>query len=278
MRRLLYCLAGSTLLHGVLLWAPFPMSAGGAGEHALQPVRVELMYAPRSEAPKRVSRRPARPKAAALARAARTRPNPRQTQAPARSEVQAVKAAPAKPERVGPTPARTQSAVKMRPKPPRPEPFRSPEPTVAAKPAEDARPAKTAASARKPASNTGSNDGVVTKEHLTHSLAVKTTADGGLGPGTGFSPARYARTVPPRYPGKARRAGWEGTTVLKVRVDAMGVPDRVMVDQKSGFAILDDAAVRAVKRWQFHPARRGLNAVESWVRVPVAFQLKEDRR
>ena len=66
--------------------------------------------------------------------------------------------------------------------------------------------------------------------------------------------------------------------MLKVRVNPKGVPDRVVVDRKSGFAILDDAAVEAVKRWQFHPARRGPNAVESWVRIPVAFKLKEDRR
>ena len=97
-------------------------------------------------------------------------------------------------------------------------------------------------------------------------------------PSPGLTPARYARTVKPRYPRKARRAGWEGTTVLKVLVGADGAPGRVTVDRTSGFDILDSAAVNAVERWRFHPARRAAAAESSWVRVPVAFRLKEDSR
>ena len=64
--------------------------------------------------------------------------------------------------------------------------------------------------------------------------------------------------------------------MLKVRVDPQGVPDRVTVDRTSGFDVLDKAARKAVRHWRFHPARRGLDAVPSWVRIPVAFRLKED--
>ena len=281
MRRLLYSLLGSTLFHGALLWLPFSMSAGGAGEEALQPVRVELMYAPRSEAPKQVSQQPARaekPEADSRARAKKTRPKPKRTEALARSNIRVAKTVPTAPKRVNPSPAGTRAAAKVRPKQPRPEPARSPEPTAKAKPAEDTRPEHAAATARKPAGETRGNAGAVTEEHLTRGVAKKTPANHGPQPGAGFSPARYAWTVPPRYPGKARRAGWQGTTVLRVRVDPAGAPDHVAVDRTSGFDVLDAAAVKAVRRWKFHPARRGIDAVASWVRIPVAFKLKEDKR
>ena len=281
MRRLLYFLLGSTLFHGALMWVPLPMSAGGAGEDAFHPVRVALVDDPRSEAPKRAARPSAkteRPEATSRAGATKTRPNPRPPQATARSGVRVVKAMSTTPKRVDPKPARTQPAAKMQAKQPRPEPARTPERAAAAKPAEDPRPADATAPGREPAGETGGSDGAVTKEHLTRGLAKGTSAERRLEPGAGFRPARYARTVPPRYPGKARRAGWEGTTVLKVRVDPAGAPDRVAVDRTSGFDILDAAAVKAVRRWRFHPARRGIDAVPSWVRVPVAFKLKEDKR
>ncbi len=272
-RRFFYCLLGSTLFHGALIWAPLPMNAGTAGEDTLQPVRVELVDAPRSEAPKQVSRQPvhfATPRTAAPAKATQTPPKPKRPRAPGRSGTRVVKAAPTTPKRIDTMPARTQPAAKMPSKPDRTGPERSPAPATAAKSAENGG---RAAPARKPPGETAA-----TKAPLPRALAKKTVPGRGVEPGAGFSPARYARTVRPRYPGKARRAGWEGTTVLKVRVDPKGAPERVAVDRTSGFDILDAAAVEAVQRWRFHPARRGRDAVPSWVRIPVAFKLKEDKR
>ena len=91
------------------------------------------------------------------------------------------------------------------------------------------------------------------------------------------TPVRYARVVKPQYPRKARTAGWEGTTVLKVRVDRGGRPGLVAVDRTSGFETLDRAAVRAMRRWEFHPARSGDRTVASWVKVPVSFRIEEDQ-
>ncbi|MBF0132691.1 MAG: energy transducer TonB [Magnetococcales bacterium] len=77
----------------------------------------------------------------------------------------------------------------------------------------------------------------------------------------------------PVYPSLARRRGWEGLVLLHVEVDEMGHPQRVEIKQSSGFPILDRAAVDAVNRWQFVPARRGGVAVGGWVDVPVQFRL-----
>ena len=102
-------------------------------------------------------------------------------------------------------------------------------------------------------------------------------ASTGRGAAAARTPVRYARVVKPEYPRKARTAGWEGTTVLKVRVDRGGRPSLVTVDRTSGFETLDRAAVRAMRRWEFHPARNGDRTVASWVKVPVSFQLEEDQ-
>ena len=102
-------------------------------------------------------------------------------------------------------------------------------------------------------------------------------ASTGRGAAAARTPVRYARVVKPEYPRKARTAGWEGTTVLKVRVDRGGRPGLVTVDRTSGFETLDRAAVRAMRRWEFHPARNGDRTVASWVKVPVSFQLEEDQ-
>lgn len=87
--------------------------------------------------------------------------------------------------------------------------------------------------------------------------------------------ASYLQNPAPRYPLAARRAGEQGTVRLKVLVSSDGLPQRVEVDKTSGSSRLDAAALDAVKRWRFVPARRGTTPIESWVLVPVVFRLEQ---
>jgi protein TonB len=80
--------------------------------------------------------------------------------------------------------------------------------------------------------------------------------------------------VRPAYPEAARRAGAQGTTVLRVHVEADGSLHEVQGLQSAGHAALDQAAVEAVTRWRFDPARSGSDAVAVWVLVPVEFRIK----
>jgi protein TonB len=86
--------------------------------------------------------------------------------------------------------------------------------------------------------------------------------------------AAYLRNAPPRYPLIARRNGVEGTVRLKVFVSRDGRAGQVQLDRSSGSSALDSAAVEAVKNWQFAPARRGEEIIESWVIVPLVFKLE----
>jgi protein TonB len=84
----------------------------------------------------------------------------------------------------------------------------------------------------------------------------------------------YIVAPQPDYPLIARRKGWEGTVVLRVEVDAEGLPTAVTVERSSGRPALDQAARRKVLAdWRFRPALRDGLAVPSVGLVPVDFRL-----
>jgi protein TonB len=85
--------------------------------------------------------------------------------------------------------------------------------------------------------------------------------------------AAYLNNPAPAYPALSRRLGEEGKVLLKVRVGAEGSALAVSLEKSSNFERLDDAARAAVARWRFVPARRGDEAVESSVVVPLVFRL-----
>ncbi|PZE09556.1 energy transducer TonB, partial [Pseudomonas sp. 57B-090624] len=85
--------------------------------------------------------------------------------------------------------------------------------------------------------------------------------------------AGYLRNPAPEYPSFAQRRGWEGTVLLRVHVLASGSPSEVQIQKSSGRDLLDEAAIKAVKRWTFVPAKRGDVAQDGWVSVPIDFKL-----
>jgi len=62
--------------------------------------------------------------------------------------------------------------------------------------------------------------------------------------------------------------------VLRVVVKPDGTPDAVALRQSSGSARLDEAALEAVRRWRFVPARQGDTPVSAAVIVPIVFSLE----
>lgn len=86
--------------------------------------------------------------------------------------------------------------------------------------------------------------------------------------------ADYLSNPPPSYPRLSRRLREEGEVELRVRVSPAGQPVVVELARSSGSGRLDEAALRAVRDWRFEPARRGGQAVEAWVRVPILFKLE----
>ena len=88
------------------------------------------------------------------------------------------------------------------------------------------------------------------------------------------APPRPKRSIRPDYPKGARQRGEQGDVILEIRVTAEGTVDDVKVAESSGFAELDEAAVRAAKSAKFSPARSGRDPVASTARLRLQFKLK----
>jgi protein TonB len=87
--------------------------------------------------------------------------------------------------------------------------------------------------------------------------------------------ANYERNPPPPYPRSARRQGLQGVVLLAVRVNERGRVESLHVVESSGHAVLDQAALKAVRDWRFRPARAGPLPIASTVEVPVRFTLAD---
>lgn len=85
----------------------------------------------------------------------------------------------------------------------------------------------------------------------------------------------YTYNPKPSYPRAARSQCQQGTVILLVEVLPSGRVCGVDIDRSSGHQLLDDAAVKAVKKWRFEPAKKGRTSVRAWVKIPVEFNLKE---
>lgn len=86
--------------------------------------------------------------------------------------------------------------------------------------------------------------------------------------------AAYLNNPPPAYPLAARRRGIEGRVLVRAEVLADGSCSRVELKKTSGFDPLDQAALEAVKKWRFVPAKKGSQSITAWVEVPITFKLE----
>lgn len=85
--------------------------------------------------------------------------------------------------------------------------------------------------------------------------------------------AGYLNNPPPEYPPVALRQGWHGTVQLRVLVQPDGHPGTITLEKSSGKKVLDDAALAAVQKWKFVPAKRGDTPIEGWVSFPIEFNI-----
>lgn len=87
--------------------------------------------------------------------------------------------------------------------------------------------------------------------------------------------AAYLNNPRPTYPAMSRRLGEEGRVEVEVQVQPDGLPSKVSLKRSSGYARLDDAALEAIKRWKFIPAKRFGEPVAASVIVPMPFVLEK---
>jgi periplasmic protein TonB len=79
----------------------------------------------------------------------------------------------------------------------------------------------------------------------------------------------------PLYPATEIRQGHEGTVTLLIHVLADGRVGEVRLVQSSGFAKLDESALREAKRWRLVPGTRDGQAAAMWKQIPITFRLNQ---
>lgn len=92
---------------------------------------------------------------------------------------------------------------------------------------------------------------------------------------TASGPEPLASHANPRpvYPELARRRGQEGLVQLLAHVDDKGGLLELAVAKSSGFPLLDEAALKAVRKWRFRPGMAYGRPVGGTVVIPVEFLL-----
>lgn len=106
---------------------------------------------------------------------------------------------------------------------------------------------------------------------------------GGTGDPTVYGVEGTAPDIPPQkmfhvspvYPGAARRNNWEGDTVLQALISSGGVPGSIAVQSSSGYPLLDQAAIGAVRRWRYRPANQGGKPVACYIKIIIHFKLED---
>ena len=126
-------------------------------------------------------------------------------------------------------------------------------------------------------SGTGSGSGSGTGGG--HGSGTGTGIGSGSGAGTGGNASQTVAVRPrvisnpkPVYPEQAKREGWSGTASVRIQIDENGSVVGASVTASSGHAILDEAALTAVRKWRFQPAKNGQGvAIKCAINMPVVF-------
>jgi TonB family protein len=83
----------------------------------------------------------------------------------------------------------------------------------------------------------------------------------------------YKENSPPVYPEIARVRGYEGIVLVFAEILPNGRVGEVKIRKSSGYAILDQSAIQAVKPWKFEPAKKSGSPFTAWVELPIKFIL-----
>ena len=87
------------------------------------------------------------------------------------------------------------------------------------------------------------------------------------------SDASHLNNPPPAYPVLSRRLSEQGRVLVDVYILPDGRVGEIKLRQSSGYPLLDSAALDAVRRWRYVPARRGNDAIPFWYIQPMIFSL-----
>lgn len=77
----------------------------------------------------------------------------------------------------------------------------------------------------------------------------------------------------PDYPRLSQTLGEKGRVLLEVYILSNGDVGDIRIKSSSGFARLDQAALKAVRQWRYIPAIKGNKPIDFWYVQPIDFVL-----
>ena len=80
--------------------------------------------------------------------------------------------------------------------------------------------------------------------------------------------------IRPKYPEIAQEAGIEGTVFIQAFIDKKGRVIETTIIKGIPNTGLDEAAIKAIRKTRFRPAKQRERAVGVWISIPVNFKLK----
>jgi len=80
--------------------------------------------------------------------------------------------------------------------------------------------------------------------------------------------------IRPTYPEIAQEAGIEGVVVVQAFIDEKGRVKETLILKGVPNTGLDEAAMEAIRKTRFRPAKQRERAVGVWISIPVNFRLK----
>ncbi len=90
----------------------------------------------------------------------------------------------------------------------------------------------------------------------------------------GVTPPKTKISRKPEYPKNAKRAEKEGTVMLFATITTDGVAKDIKALTNLGFGF-EEAAIAALKRFKFIPAKKGDKEIEYDVKIPFEFKLED---
>jgi len=154
---------------------------------------------------------------------------------------------------VAPEPAAIEEAIKPIPKPVDPQVQKKHKPVRAVQPTQ-------AVPLESKVSDSPQPDAATTTSSIASQGAESATPD-------------YLNNPPPLYPREARLAEDEGVVTLLVSLNSEGAVANVQLSKSSHSRSLDAAAITAVEKWRFKPAKFAGVPIASQVVVPIRFRL-----
>ena len=86
-------------------------------------------------------------------------------------------------------------------------------------------------------------------------------------------PPRAVVRTKPIYPFKAQQRGIEGQVAIRFLVRRDGSIGDIVIDHANPPGVFEDAVREAVSHWRFEPGRLAGEPVDTWVSLPISFDL-----